>query len=114
MARYVTSLLCSARNNQFLIAARSNVAITYNDISVLENFHCAETFTIAHSPECGVFEGMEAGQYSHFRKTVVKMILASVRARLDSTNVVCDRVTFLVRMMRWHRTSPSILSMLQS
>lgn len=83
----LVGLLCSGRNNQFLTAARANVAITYNDISVLENFHCAETFTIAHRPECDLFESMEAGQYTHFRKLVVTMTLATVRSHFEAAPV---------------------------
>ncbi|CAM9331031.1 unnamed protein product, partial [Heterosigma akashiwo] len=38
-------------NNACLVAARAPLALTYNDQSVLENFHAAQAFSAAARPE---------------------------------------------------------------
>jgi len=78
----VMRLLCmcdSGRNNQFHITTMSDLATTYNDLSVLENFHCAETFALGNSPDCCLFEQLSNADYTRFRKVVVNMILGTVR-----------------------------------
>ena len=42
--------------NNFHINSSSNLAITYNDISCLENFHCSTLFTIIRKDETNIFE----------------------------------------------------------
>ena len=39
-------------NNAYHITTMSDLAVTYNDISVLENYHIAQTFKIIKKPEC--------------------------------------------------------------
>ena len=40
-------------NNDFLIKTAHPLAITYNDISPLENHHLAASVRVIHSPDCG-------------------------------------------------------------
>ena len=59
----VTALLAAAThdlrhpgvNNNWLMASRDEVAIVYNDRSVLENYHVAEFFRLVARPELNVF-----------------------------------------------------------
>ena len=39
----------------YQINARTEIAVRYNDISPLENHHCAISFKILSQPECNIF-----------------------------------------------------------
>ncbi|GBG27136.1 cAMP-specific 3',5'-cyclic phosphodiesterase [Hondaea fermentalgiana] len=65
-------------NNDFQISSGSSLAILYNDISVLENFHASKTFQILQKDACNIFAempGREARQ--EVRETIVKAILST-------------------------------------
>ena len=47
----------TGRSNTYHINSNSDLAVTYNDISVLENFHCRELFRILKKTDCN-FIGM--------------------------------------------------------
>jgi hypothetical protein len=42
-------------NNPYLIESSDDIAIKYNDISVLENFHVASTFEIIKGDRFNIF-----------------------------------------------------------
>lgn len=42
-------------NNAFMINSKSDIAIRYNDISVLENHHLAASFAIMLQEDCNIF-----------------------------------------------------------
>ncbi|XP_072900822.1 high affinity cGMP-specific 3',5'-cyclic phosphodiesterase 9A isoform X8 [Hemitrygon akajei] len=46
-------------NNTYQINARTELAVRYNDISPLENHHCAVAFQIFSQPECNIFNNMD-------------------------------------------------------
>jgi high affinity cGMP-specific 3',5'-cyclic phosphodiesterase 9 len=48
--------LCRGVNNSFLIAMRHTKALRYNDVSVLENHHCAIAFKLLLDPQNDIFE----------------------------------------------------------
>jgi hypothetical protein len=62
-------------NNQYLIHTEDPLAITYNDISPLENMHCSTSFAIAKS--VGVLAALPAQSLQMFRKVVVAMVLGT-------------------------------------
>ena len=64
-------------NNNFHINTSSEIALTYNDISVLENFHTATLFRIVRKEENNIFEKMDINNYKHIRKRIVNQILAT-------------------------------------
>jgi hypothetical protein len=64
-------------NNTYLRNSLHPLAITYNDVSIMENLHCTVTFTILRRPECQIFPIMSRSQYLAFRKLIVDMILAT-------------------------------------
>ena len=46
-------------NNSFQISSNSYLATLYNDRSILENHHCAQTFMIMRNQEgCNIFENI--------------------------------------------------------
>nr|XP_039273339.1 cAMP-specific 3',5'-cyclic phosphodiesterase 4C-like isoform X4 [Styela clava] len=64
-------------NNQFHCATRSELAIMYNDESVLENHHLAVGFKLMQQKDCDLFENLTRKQWQSFRKTVIDMVLAT-------------------------------------
>jgi hypothetical protein len=42
-------------NNAFQIATQSELATCYNDVSVLENHHCKQLYTILREERCNIF-----------------------------------------------------------
>lgn len=63
--------------NGFLVATNDELAVTYNDLSVLENWHAAETFRLLAQEECNFTKALTEAQYRRFRTTVVKLIMAT-------------------------------------
>mgnify|MGYP003292356541 CR=1 FL=1 len=63
--------------NGFQTNAQTEMALTYNDISCLENFHVSKLFTIAKKPENDIFEKLENKDFKTLRKRMISMILAT-------------------------------------
>ncbi|CEM12202.1 unnamed protein product [Vitrella brassicaformis CCMP3155] len=64
-----------ARSNAFQIAIGSDLAVRYNDMSVLENFHSAQTFEVLRTDDCNIMQGREPEEWRAFRSAVIDMIL---------------------------------------
>ncbi|XP_056443492.1 high affinity cGMP-specific 3',5'-cyclic phosphodiesterase 9A [Gadus chalcogrammus] len=82
----LTSALCHdldhpGYNNVYQINARTDLALRYNDISPLENHHCAVAFAILAKPECNILKSLTCNQYKHIRAGMIKCILATDMAR---------------------------------
>jgi len=78
------ALLCSACchdvghpgvNNPFLCDSRHDLAIQYNDISPLENHHCAKLFEIVAMEQVNIFGKLTREQYQDVRKVCIEAIL---------------------------------------
>ena len=64
--------------NNFLINTKNELAIKYNDQSVLENFHVSEAFNIIFKKKgCNIFENMSNDDYKICRKRIVNCVLAT-------------------------------------
>ena len=63
--------------NNFHINASTELAITYNDASCLENFHCCKLFTILKKDETNIFEKLSINDYKDIRKRMISEILAT-------------------------------------
>ena len=63
--------------NNFHINASTELAITYNDASCLENFHCCRLFTIIKKDETNIFEKLSVSDYKDIRKRMISEILAT-------------------------------------
>jgi hypothetical protein len=66
-----------ALNNTFQINNNSDVAITYNDKSVLENFHVSECFRILRKENTNIFVRFDNSQYRNVRKRMIEMVLST-------------------------------------
>lgn len=104
------------RTNAFLIAINHSLAITYNDKSVMENFHAATLFRIVCEESCapgagsdeqsgsgiaagrshGIFAGFTSEMYNKARQLVVALILATdTQHHLEALAVFRLRLTAL-------------------
>lgn len=62
-------------NNRFLINNRETIALTYNDISVLENMHASLTFEIMTDRDKNLFANLSEENWAYARKLIIEMIL---------------------------------------
>ncbi|XP_074490808.1 3',5'-cyclic-AMP phosphodiesterase 4C isoform X4 [Sebastes fasciatus] len=63
--------------NQFLINTSSELALMYNDASVLENHHLAVGFKLLQEDNCDIFQNLSKKQRESLRKMVIDMVLAT-------------------------------------
>ncbi|KAF7705996.1 hypothetical protein HF521_019250 [Silurus meridionalis] len=64
-------------SNQFLINTNSELALMYNDESVLENHHLAVGFKLLQGENCDIFQNLSKKQKQNLRKMVIDMVLAT-------------------------------------
>lgn len=64
-------------NNSFLIATGSPLAMTYNDKSVLENYHAALAFSLLKKPENDIFLNLSSEQRKEVRSMIINCVLAT-------------------------------------
>ena len=64
-------------NNNFHINARTELALTYNDSSCLENYHCSKLFNILKKDEVNIFEVLNNNDFKDIRKRMISEILAT-------------------------------------
>jgi len=65
------------RTNAFLVASEDKKAILYNDRSVLENHHAAESWRLLCQRENNFIEGLDSAETKRFRYLVLEYILAT-------------------------------------
>ena len=63
--------------NTFQINSSSDMAITYNDSSCLENFHLCTLFKTIRKDEYNIFEKLSPQDYKNIRKKMISEILAT-------------------------------------
>ena len=64
-------------NNAFLINDSADMALTYNDVSVLENFHASTLFKTLRKSENNIFEKLTTIDYKIIRKRMISEILST-------------------------------------
>lgn len=64
-----------ALTNRFLVNNSDELAIQYNDSSVLESMHSAKTFSILKSPGYNILENLSNEDWIKSRKMIIEMIL---------------------------------------
>ncbi|XP_059123402.1 cAMP-specific 3',5'-cyclic phosphodiesterase 4A isoform X6 [Peromyscus eremicus] len=62
---------------QHHVAADSELALMYNDESVLENHHLAVGFKLLQEENCDIFQNLSKRQRQSLRKMVIDMVLAT-------------------------------------
>lgn len=63
--------------NQYLINSSSELALMYNDESVLENHHLAVAFKLLQHEDCDIFASLGKKPRQTLRKMVIDMVLAT-------------------------------------
>jgi len=64
-------------NNGYQVNKGTELAIRYNDASVLENHHCAKAFEVINNPECGILDSLDYSTRRSVRKLMISIILAT-------------------------------------
>ncbi|XP_029970495.1 cAMP-specific 3',5'-cyclic phosphodiesterase 4D isoform X4 [Salarias fasciatus] len=80
-------------SNQFLINTNSELALMYNDSSVLENHHLAVGFKLLQEDNCDIFENLSKKQRQSLRKMVIDMVLATDMSK--HMNLLADLKTMV-------------------
>ena len=68
-------------NNTYHMNAMTDIAITYNDISVLESYHSAQLFKVMRDHSCNIFDLFSDFDYKILRKRIISQILATDMAK---------------------------------
>jgi calcium/calmodulin-dependent 3',5'-cyclic nucleotide phosphodiesterase len=63
--------------NAFQMNNMTELAVTYNDISVLENMHISEAFKILMTSECNYLENFSVAEFKEIRKRMIDCVLAT-------------------------------------
>ena len=67
----------TGQNNMFHINSKSKIAIRYNDISVLENYHIANTFKILKNEKYNILKNFKPEEFRILRRRIIDGILAT-------------------------------------
>eukprot|EP00752_Nemacystus_decipiens_P009675 g8644.t1 len=103
-------------NNGYLIKVRDPLATTYNDGSVLENFHISEAFKVLYEERTNILDGLGVDEMRHFRQFIIKIILATdlahgfeyvARFKASTTSKGGRRASIVPDMGREGPASPS-------
>ena len=68
---------------------QDDLALRYNDVSVLENHHASVACTLLREESCNIGSGLDKVEQGVFRKTIIKCILATDMAHHKS---LCDKL----------------------
>ncbi|CAB1332400.1 unnamed protein product [Coregonus sp. 'balchen'] len=80
-------------SNQFLISTNSELALMYNDPSVLENHHLAMGFKLLQEENCDIFQNLTRKQHQSLRKMVIDIVLATDMSK--HMNLLADLKTMV-------------------
>eukprot|EP00002_Diphylleia_rotans_P033211 TRINITY_DN7036_c0_g1_i7.p1 TRINITY_DN7036_c0_g1~~TRINITY_DN7036_c0_g1_i7.p1 ORF type:complete len:1022 (+),score=237.43 TRINITY_DN7036_c0_g1_i7:67-3132(+) len=64
-------------NNAYQINSQSQLALVYNDQSVLENHHASLTFRILNDPSTNIIAHLDSSERTELRRIVISAILAT-------------------------------------
>eukprot|EP00899_Mesostigma_viride_P003718 jgi/Mesvir1/13347/Mv16861-RA.1 len=64
-------------NNDFVVKAADTLALRYNDLTVLENYHVSEAFFLMAEADLNILEGLNADDFKYVRRMVIEIVLAS-------------------------------------
>ena len=82
-----------------LLPAGSELALMYNDESVLENHHLAVAFKLLQNPDCDIFVNLSRKQKQTLRKMVIDMV-SEDRSSKDLTSSLPERrVNFSITLI---------------
>lgn len=85
--------------NSYEINSLSKLATCYNDISVLENYHCALTFELLEY--AGLLKHFKGGDFKEFRKTIITCILGTDMSKHDEFIIKFEKFNFQQETLSW-------------
>lgn len=97
IAACVHDLGHDGNNNAFHIQSMSELAVEYNDISVLENYHISLTFRILKRSECNWFKTFTKAEQRYLRQTMIDIVLAT---DMKFHNLKLEQLTNLIGVLR--------------
>eukprot|EP00727_Mastigamoeba_balamuthi_P012959 m51a1_g8286 3',5'-cyclic-AMP phosphodiesterase, putative (1887) ;mRNA; f:114079-122154 len=65
------------KNNNYLMVSRDPLAITYNNISVLENYHVSQAFELLLKKELNFLSKLSPQDFKAFHQLVVQLVLST-------------------------------------
>jgi len=80
----------SGHSNSFLIQTESDLAITYNDLTIMENYHLAHTFRLLKRPELNIMKKLPRDSQRRMRKEIINLVLATDMSKHNSK---CERLS---------------------
>lgn len=70
------------------INAKTELALRYNDISPLENHHCAVAFDILKKDDCNITRNFTRDQFKMFRDGVIRLVNSYMSCKTSSFSSV--------------------------
>jgi hypothetical protein len=67
----------TGQTNAYHVNKQTDLALNYNDISVLENYHISETFKVLKNPKCNILANYNPNEIKFIRKRLVDLILST-------------------------------------
>ncbi|CAF3441032.1 unnamed protein product [Rotaria sp. Silwood1] len=64
-------------NNGYLVKTKNDLALIYNDFSVLENHHASSIFKLLRDKRYNILSNMDSNEYRTFRSLVISLVLAT-------------------------------------
>ncbi len=114
-------------NNNFHVNAKSMIAVSYNDASVLENYHVAETFKVLMHDENNLLCKLKPEEWRLVRKRMIDCILSTdmanhakhlntLKAKLETFDIKngknVERMIFSDNVARTYENQQIVLGML--
>jgi hypothetical protein len=62
-------------NNNYLINTQAELAIRYNDKSVLENHHVSASFALTQDESMDIYSSLSSANYTRIREQIINMVL---------------------------------------
>jgi len=113
LAACIHDLGHDGRNNAFHIAKQDALAITYNDKSVLENYHLSNAFKLLMTEGTTMLDGLSKKQFSTLRAEMIDMVLGTDMN--DHFNRVGDFSEFAGKLQErpeaWHDDDKAMYAM---
>jgi hypothetical protein len=64
-------------NNPYLVKAKHELALKFNDRSPLENMHCTVIYEVLKKDKCNIFSGLSEPQWRDARKLILTTVLGT-------------------------------------
>ena len=80
-------------SNGFLVNSVDEMALLYNDQSVLENHHVAQTFLLLRDNDLNILKNFNWSDYRKIREIIIKMVLSTDMANHNTNLNVLKQLT---------------------